>query len=438
LGYPACLSARQAPCTCTVSWQSADSSRLFNFFTKRHLQQLPSASFVPDLLISQMQYNNTIKQQFLLRSDITFLNFGAFGACPKPVFEKYQYFQSELEQDPVSFFLVNGPAYLKTARTVLAGFLHCNADDVVYVTNPSYAVNIIAKSLDLKAGDEVLTTNLEYGACDRTWKYYCGKKNAKYVRQKIRFPLKSKEDFITQFLEGITTKTKIIFISHITSTTGLRLPVEEICAIAKEKGILSFVDGAHAPGQLKVNLAVLGADMYTGACHKWMLTPKGSSFLFVNNKLQHLFDPLLISWGYESNNPSHSRFLDYHQMQGTRDYSAFLTIPDAIRFMQDNNWETVNKECRTITQNNAERFCRLLDAEPLCPITDEFIAQLYSIPIKTTAPQKLHDLLFEKYKIQVPVMPHEDKFYLRYSIQAFNSNEDLNKLYVALKEIAVY
>jgi isopenicillin-N epimerase len=381
--------------------------------------------------------HNSLKQQFLLRDDITFLNFGAFGACPKPVFEKYQSFQSELEQEPVNFIQVKGPEYLKTARIALANFLHCNADDVVYVTNPSYAVNIIAKSFDLKPGDEVLTTNLEYGACDRTWKYYCGKKGATYVRQKIRFPLESKEDFITQFVNGITTNTRIIFISHITSSTGLRLPVEEICSIAKEKGIITFVDGAHAPGQVEVNLSTLQADIYTGACHKWMLAPKGSSFLYVNKQLQHLFDPLLISWGYESMKPSHSQFLDYHQMQGTRDYSAFLSTPAAIQFMQENNWDAVNKECRMITQNNAERFCTLLNAEPLCPVSDDFIRQIYSIPIKTKDPEKLKDVLYEKYKIQIPVMVHEDKIYLRYSIQAFNSNEDLDKLYDALKDTAL-
>ena len=250
---------------------------------------------------------NELKQQFLLRDDITFLNFGSFGACPIPVFETYQNFQRELEQEPVDFFLVKGPQYLSTSKAALANYIKCKADDIVYVTNPSYGVNIIAKSLDLQPGDEVLTTNLEYGACDKTWKYYCTKKGAKYVRQKIRFPLESKEDFIEQFLQGITDKTKLIFISHITSSTGLRLPVEEICALAKERGILTFVDGAHAPGQIDLNLSTLGADIYTGACHKWMLTPKGSSFLYVNEKFQHLFDPLIISWGYDSVSPSHSQ-----------------------------------------------------------------------------------------------------------------------------------
>ena len=249
--------------------------------------------------------NNNLKSQFLLRDDIVYLSFGGYGACPRPIFERYQQYQLELEQEPTQFITINGLKYLKQSREALAAYLNCHEDDIVYVTNPSYGVNIVAKSLPLKEGDEVLTTNLEYGACDKTWTYYCNKKGAKYIRQKIKFPLQSKEDFIEQFFKGLTSKTKLIFLSQLTSTTGLRLPVEEICAIAKQKGLLTFVDGAHAPGQVPVNLSTLHADFYTGACHKWMLTPKGSSFLYVTKELQSMLDPLVISWGYNSAKPSH-------------------------------------------------------------------------------------------------------------------------------------
>jgi isopenicillin-N epimerase len=381
-----------------------------------------------------MQHNN-LKQHFLLREDLTFLNFGSFGACPKVVLDTYQSYQREIELDPVDFFLVKGPAYLKESRIALGKYVNCEADDVVYVTNPSYAVNIIAKSLELKAGDEVLTTNIEYGACDRTWKYYCEKKGAKYVQHVIRFPLESKEDFIQQFISAITDKTKLIFISHLTSATGLNLPVEEICAAARERGIMTFVDGAHAPGQVDLDLKKLDADIYTGACHKWMMTAKGSSFLYVKKQYQNLFDPLVVSWGYDAVAPSHSQFLDYHQMQGTRDYSAFLTIPAAINFMNAHDWDNVRKDCREITQKNAPRFCELLHATPLCPISDDFIQQLYSTTIKTSQPERLHNLLYEKYNIQIPVMPHGDKFLLRYSIQGFNTQVDLDVLYTALVDI---
>jgi isopenicillin-N epimerase len=378
---------------------------------------------------------NHLKSQFLLRDDITYLNFGSFGACPRPVFERYQQYQLELEQEPVQFIAVNGLQYLKQSREALGAYLNCHADDIVYVTNPSYAVNMVAKSFPLQEGDEVLATNLEYGACDRTWNYYCGKKGAKYIRQKIRFPLQSKEDFVEQFFKGLSSKTKMVFISHITSTTGIKLPVEEICAIAKQKGLLTFVDGAHAPGQIPVDLNVLQADFYTGACHKWMMTPKGSSFLYVRKELQNMCDPLVVSWGYNSAKPSHSLFLDYHQMQGTRDYSAFLTIPATIDFMKENNWPEVAAHCRAITQSNADRFRDLLKAEPIHLSKDDFIFQLCSTFIRTRHPEQLHALLFDKYKIQIPVMQHEDLVFLRYSIQAFNSQDDLDILYHALEDI---
>lgn len=376
-----------------------------------------------------------LKSQFLLRGDITFLNFGSFGACPKPVFEKYQQLQLELEQEPVDFITSKGLEYLAQSREALGNFVHCDKNNIVYVTNPSYGVNAVAKSFILNEGDEILTTDLEYGACDKAWNYYCKKSSAKYVRQHITLPLQSKEQFISDFFKGLSEKTKLIFLSHITSTTALRFPVEEICAIARQKGILFFVDGAHAPGQVPLNLKKLDADFYTGACHKWMMTPKGSSFLYVRKELQHLVDPLIISWGYDALSPSESQFLDYHQMNGSRDYTAFLTIPASIDFMKNYNWEKVATDCRNLVKENADKFCEILGTSPLAPLHDDFIQQMFSAEIKTKEPEKLHDLFFEKYKIQIPVMRHEDKVYLRYSINGFNSQEDLDKLFSALNDI---
>ncbi len=378
---------------------------------------------------------HNLKSWFLLREDITYLNFGSFGACPKPVFKKYQQFQLELEQEPVLFIASNGLKYLAHSREALSNYLNCFKDDIVYVTNPSYAVNAVAKSFNLKEGDEILTTDLEYGACDKTWSYYCKKAGATYVRQHISLPLQSKEQFVEEFFKGLSSKTKLIFLSHITSSTALRQPVKEICTIAKQKGILTFVDGAHAPGQIPVDLLALNADMYTGACHKWMMTPKGSSFLYVRKELQHLIDPLVISWGYHALFPSASQFLDYHQSNGTRDYSAFLTIPAAIDFMKEHEWEKVAGNCRKLVQENADAFCKLLETVPLAPVNDNFILQLLSAEIKTNEPEKLHDYFFEKYKIQIPVMRHGNKVYLRYSINAFNSQQDLDKLFAAICDI---
>lgn len=374
-----------------------------------------------------------IKSQFYLDPEITYLNFGSFGACPKPVFEEYQRLQLELEKEPVHFITRSGVELLHKSRIALSEYVHCEPDDLVYVMNPSYAVNIVAKSFPLKPGDEVLATDIEYGACDKTWEFYCKKSNAKYIRQHINLPLSTKEKIVEDLFSGCTERTRLIFISHITSSTGLMLPVKEICVEAKKRGILCFVDGAHAPGQIVLNLSQLDPDFYTGACHKWMMTPKGSSFLYVKKEYQSQCEPLIVSWGYNALFPSHSQFQDWHTVQGTRDYSAFLSIPSAIQFMKDNEWDKVAARCRAIVQSNAVRFLRLLNAEPLCSISDDFLVQLYSIQLRTTEPEKFYIHLFNQYKIEIPVMRQDDKVYIRYSIQAFNDQNDMDRLYEALE-----
>jgi len=377
----------------------------------------------------------SLKSQFLISPEITYLNFGSYGACPKPVFEDYQKWQRELEYEAVQFITVKGPGYLRKSREALAEYIHCEADDLVYVSNPTYAINIIAKSFPLKPGDEILSTAIEYGAMERTWNYYCKKNGAKFIRQPVTMPIISKEKIIGDFFSGLTSRTKAIFISQITSDTALILPVKEICAIAKQKGLITIVDGAHVPGHISLNLSALEADIYTGACHKWMMAPKGCSFLYVKKSLQDLFDPLLISWGYESLYPSASRFLDYHQFQGTRDFSAFLTLPKVIEFLKMNHWEAVAKNCREMVRQNALRFCNLMETAPLCPVSDEFLGQMFSMPIHTTDPRALQVYLFQNYQIEVPVMCQGKNVYIRYSINAFNSQQDLDKLYFALEEV---
>jgi isopenicillin-N epimerase len=205
--------------------------------------------------------------------------------------------------------------------------------------------------------------------------------------------------------------------------------------MAKERGIMTFVDGAHAPAQVPLNLQDCAFDFYTGACHKWMMTPKGSSFLYVKKEHQHMIDPLIVSWGYNAVFPSHSTFLDYHQMNGTRDYSAFLTIPTALEFMKQNNWEQVAADCRKLVQQNGPAFCELSGSKPLAPINDDFILQLFSAEIKAPEPEKLYRHFYDEYKIEIPVMRHGDKVYLRYSINAFNSQQDLDTLFTAIRDI---
>ena len=377
-----------------------------------------------------------IADLFLLRKDITFLNFGSFGATPAPIFDAYQKWQRVLEAEPVQFIVFDGPGYLQTSREALAKYIGvADKDDLVFVTNPSFAVNMVAKNFPLQPGDQILTTDIEYGACDRTWAYYCAQKGAEYVKQKITLPITSKEKFIEEFFAGITPKTKAVFISHITSATALNLPVHEICAIAKQKGLITFVDGAHGTAQTKVDLATLQADFYTGACHKWMMAPKGCSFLYAHKSVQPICDPLVVSWGYKALKPSHSTFLDYHQMIGTRDFSAFLTVPDCLSFMEKYNWAVVSKKCHELVLSNAQRFFDLLGATPISPLTSEWIGQMISIPINTSEPEILQRTLFTEYQIEVPIMRQGKDVYLRYSINGFNSQSDMDRLYQVVAKL---
>ncbi|MCZ8198444.1 MAG: aminotransferase class V-fold PLP-dependent enzyme [Flavobacterium sp.] len=376
-----------------------------------------------------------MKSHFHLNPEITFLNHGSFGACPKPIFEEYQRFQLELENEPVYFIQKKSAGYLKTARESLAKFIGCDAQDLFFTPNPTFAVNTIMRSLKLQAGDEILTTNHEYGAMDRTWHFYCKKSRVKYIRQEISLPITSKEQILDEFWKGVTSKTKVIFLNQISSSTALIFPVKEICDKARELGLITIIDGAHVPGHIDLDITDLNPDFYTGTLHKWMLAPKGSSFLYVKKEYQNDIEPLVVSWGYESDFPGESQFLDYHEYQGTRDISAFLCTPKVIEFLEENNWKEKAIACRKLVLDNYQDFCDLLNTKPLCPISAEFLGQMASIPIKTEKPLELKELLYEKYKIQIPVMPLNGNVYLRYSINAYNSQVDLDVLKKCLIEI---
>lgn len=375
------------------------------------------------------------KSNFLLNPDITFLNFGSFGACPKEIFERYQSFQLELERDPVQFIAHKGLVYLQESRKALSQFINCREDDVVMVTNPSYAVNTIAKSFKLAEGDEILTTDLEYGACDKAWDFVCKNSGAKYVRSKVSLPLTNAETFVEELFAGVSPKTKLVFISHITSSTALIFPIKAVVEKAKHLGIAVFIDGAHAPAHVPLDLTDLDPEYYTGACHKWMMAPKGSSFMYIKRSLQHDIKPLVVSWGYEALFPSHSFYQDWHAMNGTRDYSAMLCVPASIEFMQKHDWLNQAKECRALVKENAQAFADLLEGEILAPLTEEFIGQMLAVQIKTDNPEKLYRTFVDEYRIEIPVMRHGDKVYLRYSINAFNTQKDIDTLFAAINDL---
>ena len=327
-----------------------------------------------------------MKNLFLLNPSVTFLNHGSFGACPKEIFEDYQHWQFRMERDPVQFISKIGPDALFESKRRLAKFINAEPNDFVFVPNPTHAINILRQNLRLEKDDEILTTNLEYGAMDKTWSLYCKDNGTRYIRQNITLPLTSKEKFLEDFWNGFSKKTKVVFISEITSSTALKLPVKEIVEESKRRGLITIVDGAHSVGHIPVDIKELEPDYYTGACHKWMLTPKGCSFLWVNQKNQKLLSPLIVSWGFDLDYNHENQLHDFHQFNGTRDFSAYLTLPKSIDFLEENNFWKRNKDSHELLIRNAENVCKVLNSKCLAPLTEEFIGLILSFPIQTKNP----------------------------------------------------
>jgi len=379
-----------------------------------------------------------LKRHFLLDPTVTFLNHGSFGATPKPVFAAYQDWQRRLERQPVLFLGREIDGLLRQSRQALGEYLDAAADDLVYIPNATHGVNIVARSLALQPGDEILTTDHEYGACDYTWEFVCKKTGAAYIHQSIPLPVRSEDEIIEQFWQGVTPRTRVIYLSHITSPTALRLPVERICQRARRAGILTLVDGAHAPGQISLNMAAIGADFYTGNCHKWLLSPKGAAFLYARREVQPLVEPLIVSWGYHATaeTTSGSQFIDYLQWTGTRDPAAALSVPSAIQFMRDHNWDKVRRECHALLRQAVERICALTDMHPLYPLDSDFYSQMAIAPLPLSADlTSLKSRLYDEYQVEVPLIQWQDRKFVRISIQGYNTPSDVDALLEALGEL---
>src|SRR5258706_2642745 len=222
---------------------------------------------------------NTLRKHFLLDPSVTFLNHGSFGATPKPVFREYQRWQRELERQPVEFLGRRFTQLLAESRAELGKYLGTHADNLIYTQNVTISLNIVARSLELGTGDEVLTTDHEYGAIDRTWRFLSSERGFKYINQPITTPLTTTENFIEEFWQGVTSRTRVICLSHITSPTAIIFPVKEIIQLAREKGILTVIDGAHVAGRIPLHLDSLGADFYGGELLQCLCALRGAGLL---------------------------------------------------------------------------------------------------------------------------------------------------------------
>lgn len=378
---------------------------------------------------------SSLKEFFYLDPNIHFLNHGSYGATPKPVFEAYQRWQLRLETQPVLFLGREFYSLIREARQALGDYLHADADDLVYIPNATHGVNIAARSLDLGPDDEILTSDHEYGACDYTWEFLCEKTGAKYIHQPIPLPVSSDAEIVEQFWRGVTERTKVIYLSHITSSTALRMPVEEICRRARDAGILTIIDAAHAPGQIQFDLQELGADVVFGNCHKWMMAPKGSAFLYVRREMQPLIQPFVVSWGYHATPEiaSGSRFVDILQWTGTRDPTAALAVSDAIRFMEEHNWDLVRQDCHRLLKQALERVCDLTGMPPLYPLDSDFYSQMGIAPLPACDLPALKCRLYDEFRVEVPLVQWGNRQFVRISIQGYNSQTDVDAFLEGLR-----
>lgn len=376
---------------------------------------------------------NDLTKLFLLDPDVIFLNHGSFGATPRPVFEVYQNIQRQLEQQPVAFLGREYASRMQEARTVLANYLDTDPDHIVFVTNATTAVNMIARSLQLGPGDEVLASDHEYGALDRMWRFLASRQGFAYKHQPIPLPITCGSQVVEELWKGVTPSTRVIFISHITSPTAVIFPVAEICRKAHEFDILTIVDGAHAPGQISLSMRQVEADFYVGNLHKWLCAPKGSAFLYAHPDRQSLLSPLIVSWGWESEKPSSSPFIDQHEWQGTRDPSAFLSVPAAIRFQSEHDWDQVRLTCHRLAMEAQVKIAELTGQTTIAD-PDSFV-QMVSACLPPIDTETLQKKLYDLYRIEIPCMRWNNMPLIRVSIQGYNSKGDIEHLIQALTEL---
>ena len=383
-----------------------------------------------------------MRDLFLLDPGLVFLNHGSYGACPRPVFAAYQRWQRELERNPVEFLGRRSADLLGRARAALAAFLGTAAENLVFVANATTGVNTVARSLALAPGDEVLATDHEYGACDNAWTIACRRAGAAYVRRAIPLPYPGDDAFVELLWAGVTPRTRAIFVSHVASPTALVLPVAAVCRRARAAGIPTVIDGAHAPGQLPLDLEAIGADFYIGNCHKWMCAPKGSAFLYARPERHGALDGIVISWGYHAELHGETAHDPYtgrdplarrHQWLGTRDIAAFLAVEESIAFLAGHVGAERRAACHALAVEARRRIAELFGLPPVAG--PAAFAMMASAPLPPCDPAAVQAELLARSRIEVPCFRFGDRPLVRPSFHVYNTPADADALVDALARL---
>ena len=380
-----------------------------------------------------------------LDPDVLHLNHGSFGACPNRILEQQTQLRKQMEYNTLRFFEQDLPDLLETAREALGIFLGAPASDLVFVDNATMGVTTVLSNLNLIAGDRVLITDHGYNACSNAARFFAEKTGAVVDLINLPFPGSDSNEVIERILKGCTSRTRILLIDHITSPTALIMPLEDIVPAVQQRGIQVLVDGAHAPGMLPLKLSELGADYYTGNCHKWMCAPKGTAFLYVRSEHQSNLHPLTISHGMNRPVGESTRFRLEFDWIGTRDLTGFLTLPALIDYMDgisNEGWAGIMVRNRALAVEARDLICQELGLELPCPV--DMIGSLATIclpgSVETTFTDyhvidPLKQILRRQYGIEVSLSawPSPAGRYLRISTQLYNALSQYRQLTEALQ-----
>jgi isopenicillin-N epimerase len=385
-----------------------------------------------------------MRQHWTLDPDVVFLNHGAFGACPAPVLLAQARIKAQLEREPVYFFERCYEPLLDAARETVAAFVGAPPEDVAFVNNTTTGVSAILRSLDFSPGDRILMTDHTYNACKNAIEYVASRTGAEVVVARVPLPVSSPDEFQEHVLRAVTPGVRLALIDHVTSPTGLVLPIEAIVRSLRERGVETLVDGAHAPGMVDLEVARLGAAYYVGNFHKWVCSPKGAAFVHVRKDRKEGLHPTVISHGYSSTRPK-GRFQDEFAWSGSDDPSAWLAVPDAIAFMGGllpGGWPALRSRNRALALAARKLISETLGAPLLAP--ESMIGSLAAIPLPDApagavmdpVQEPLHRALYDRHRIQVPVFvwPRPPTRLLRVAAQAYCELPDYEKLAGALRQ----
>jgi isopenicillin-N epimerase len=367
---------------------------------------------------------------------VCYLNHGSFGPPPRRVLAARADWLARLAANPMEFYLRRLGEYLWQAQEALARFVGTAADNLVFSDNATTAMNLVADSFPLAAGDEVLTTDHDYGAVLRIWQRACDRAGARLVVQPVPLPVESAAGIVEQILAGATPRTRLLVFSHVTSATALIFPAADLCRAARERGIFTAIDGPHAVAQIELAIDELDCDFYTASCHKWLSAPLGSGFLYVHPRRQAAVRPSVVSWG---------RTLDGHppgwrdelNWIGTRDPSAFLAVPAAIDLLESVGLPAFRQRTHHLAQLARQRIEAVTGLPGISPDLPAWYRSMVALPVPrpAAAAPDLQRALWQRNGIEAPLVAFGEQCLVRVSCHLYTSSEDVEKLAQALKEL---